>query len=598
MGEQLYIEKKDIIDFLRTEFPGHKFNIGNGFWFVHVDTNLDWRLHYEYNQGEIYFDIEGDNWRAPRNFFRSRLANDNRLTPKHGCRQDCRWTLNKKAETWEEIKDAFREINFILRPHVNAWMDVIGVSKQRSEIESDAKVSSKFQRIGNLLDLDIHIPNYQRPYVWTQKNTDQLLTDINNARINGKIKYLIGSIILHRPSRDEDVFNIVDGQQRLTTICLILRALGSNHTQPELKYNHTDSFTHIKENYNHIIQWINRNLSHQSKEEYANYLLESCCVVEIIVSDLSEAFQLFETQNRRGKELEAYNLLKAYHIRAMTESTNEEKRTCDIRWEEASTYSDRQGISYDLLHQLINENLFRIRIWTRGKDAGKFSKKELDEFKGLTFGKAETLDFAYQNLMLQQMIARNFMKVINNGLYKVKVRFEHGDPDNMDPFVTINQMIVNGMPFFDYIETYVETYKRLFIDLDSSQLADFKAFYKTNCKEYHGAWRIGDGYVRQVYKSAIILLFDRFGEVGVRALYKDLYAVVYFVRLLKNQVRYNTMMKQENGGWVFSLINNAKSMSDMLPIKIKASENKEKVINGATSFSVETIENAIKIILK
>lgn len=58
------------------------------------------------------------------------------------------------------------------------------------------------------------------------------------------------------------------------------------------------------------------------------------------------------------------------------------------------------------------------------------------------------------------------------------------------------------------------------------------------------------------------------------------------------------MMKQENGGWVFSLINNAKSMSDMLPIKIKASENKEKVINGATSFSVETIENAIKIILK
>lgn len=596
MGQQLHIEERDIRDFISIEFPGHEIQIGNGFWFVHVDTNLDWRLHYEYNQGEIHFDIEGDNWRAPRNFFRSRLANDNRLIPKHWGRQDCRWTLNKNAESWEDIKDAFREIDFILRPHVLAWRNEIAVSKQITEIESDAKVSSKFQQIRSLLELNIHIPNYQRPYVWTQKNTDQLLTDINNARINGKLKYLIGSIILHRPSRDEDLFNIVDGQQRLTTICLILRALGSNQNQPGLEYNHSDSFTHIKENYNHIIQWIDRNLSHQSKEEYANYILESCCVVEIVVSDLSEAFQLFETQNGRGKELEAYNLLKAYHLRAMTELTTDEKRACDIRWEDATIFSDRQGVSYDLLSQLINEHLFRIRVWTRGDNAGKFSKKELEEFKGLTFGKSEILDFAYQNLMLQQMIARSFMNGMKNGLYKVKERFEHGDPSNMDPFVTINQMIVNGMPFFDYIETYVEIYKRLFIDLDSSQLADFKAFYKRNCKEYQGAWRIGDGYVRQVYKSSIILMFDRLGEIGVREMYKDLYAVIYGVRLLKSQVRYNTMMKQENGGWVFSLINHAKSIADLFPIRIKAREYKEKVSNGAISFSVEIIENAIKTI--
>lgn len=175
MGQQLHIEERDIRDFISIEFPGHKIQIGNGFWFVHVDTNLDWRLHYEYNQGEIHFDIEGDNWRAPRNFFRSRLANDNRLIPKHWGRQDCRWTLNKNAESWEDIKDAFREIDFILRPHVLAWRNEIAVSKQITEIESDAKVSSKFQQIRSLLELNIHIPNYQRPYVWTQKNTDQLL---------------------------------------------------------------------------------------------------------------------------------------------------------------------------------------------------------------------------------------------------------------------------------------------------------------------------------------------------------------------------------------------------------------------------------------
>lgn len=92
MGHQLHIEEKAIRDFVSTEFPGHGVQIGNGFWFVHVDSSLDWRLHYEYNQGKIHFDIEGDNWREPRNFFRNRLANDNRLTPKHWGRQDCRWT--------------------------------------------------------------------------------------------------------------------------------------------------------------------------------------------------------------------------------------------------------------------------------------------------------------------------------------------------------------------------------------------------------------------------------------------------------------------------------------------------------------------------
>ena len=91
-------------------------------------------------------------------------------------------------------------------------------------------------------------------------------------------------------------------------------------------------------------------------------------------------------------------------------------------------------------------------------------------------------------------------------------------------------------------------------------------------------------------------MFDRFGEIGVRSMYKDLYVVIYIVRLLKNQVRYSTMMKQENGGWVFPLINQAKTLSDLYTIKIKACEYKDKVCNGAISFSVEAIENAIKTI--
>ncbi len=66
------------------------------------------------------------------------------------------------------------------------------------------------------------------------------------------------------------------------------------------------------------------------------------------VKRLSEAFQLFETQNGRGKPLEAYNRLKAYHIRAMVDAERKDKIECDVRWEDAALYSDKQKISIDL----------------------------------------------------------------------------------------------------------------------------------------------------------------------------------------------------------------------------------------------------------
>ncbi len=470
------------------------------------------------------------------------------------------------------------------------------IQKEQADSQGDMKVSSQFRCISTILSKQLAIPNYQRPYVWTQKNVEQLLSDINNARGNGKLKYLIGSIILHKPAADKEQLYIVDGQQRLTTICLILRALGYKDAMPSLMFNHSESFNHIKQNYDYIQRWCACNLSNSAREDFGKYLIDACYFVEITVTDLTEAFQLFETQNGRGKELEAYNLLKAYHIRAMGEAPQEDKHRCDIRWENAAMYADRECIRYDLLHQIINEHLYRIRQWSKGCDAGQFSKKEIDEFKGVTISKTGTLDFAYQNIILQQIITHNYLKSMNLGRFRIKERFKYGDPENMNPFASINQLIINGEPFFDYIETYVEIYKRLFIDVDSSSLADFKDFYKTNCKNYTGAYRIGDGYVRQVYKSIIMLTFDRFGEVGVNDIYKELYAIVYWLRLSKRQVRYSTMTKKENVGWLFSHIGQAKTLSDLFQIKEYANYIKDCIERETIPFSVPEIESAIKSI--
>lgn len=177
------------------------------------------------------------------------------------------------------------------------------------------------------------------------------------------------------------------------------------------------------------------------------------------------------------------------------------------------------------------------------------------------------------------------MQMMNAGLFKVKSRFEHGDPDNMSPFANINQLIINGKPFFDWVETYIEVYKRIFMQTDSSQLSNFKDFYRSFCK-YEGCQRNGDSYIREVYKSAIILIFDRFGEKGLNHLYKAVYICLYRMRLEKKQVRYATMSSNSSSGWIFAQISKAKKISDLSEIIRRASEYKQKT---QRNFEVEKV---------
>lgn len=83
----------------------------------------------------------------------------------------------------------------------------------------------------------LSIPDYQRPYKWQSKNVIELLEDISNALDESDkykdFKYRIGTIILNKhqtentydysfSEKPEDIFDIVDGQQRIISFSLIL----------------------------------------------------------------------------------------------------------------------------------------------------------------------------------------------------------------------------------------------------------------------------------------------------------------------------------------------------------------------------------------
>ena len=461
-------------------------------------------------------------------------------------------------------------------------------------------LEARIRSTHDILSQSLLIPGYQRPYRWTTANVCQLLDDIKCSQVEGKLEYRIGTIILYH--NEQGQLEIVDGQQRLTTILLLIDKVLADveiKAKSSLCYS-SNSFSAIRENHTFIGNWLSDNMKDKGIA-FADYILKNCKFMEIVVHDLSEAFQMFDTQNGRGKSLEAYNLLKAYHIRAMEQSTQEAKIQCDRDWEGATQYDATPDIqndpNVDILGQLFREQLFKSRLWCRNDDAKEFTNDDIGEFKGFTIDKNHPIDFPFQNPFLLQYLTEKFYRNVLSGAIGTKNRFECGETDKANPFVSISQPIINGQAFFEYVATYVELYKKMFIELGSYQLGEFKKFFYLHCLTYNpenqnGAWekakkrtdafrdtdylsrRTGDTYLREAYKSICFVLLDKFGERTLLKYYKNLYRLIYQIRLQNYAVKYPTAMSAPRQ--YFAIVQRAKSGADLLQFDKLAAGLKEK----------------------
>ena len=252
---------------------------------------------------------------------------------------------------------------------------------------------------------------------------------------------------------------------------------------------------------------------------------------------------MFDSQNGRGKELEAYNLLKAFHLRAIdNEKTQiditEEKIAIDRQWEEAvlmKTY----GSESPLLKYLINE-LYRIRKWSKLQRAGHFSKSKIKEFKGIQFNRQKSeLPLHNRRFLLYMYFAEKINVAKRNGV----------DDNGQNPFVSIDMDIINGKLFFLYVQTFVSAYNYIFKSEvpQESPIFKFRKDFDTYCLGYGGAHRTGDTYIREMYVAMIIALYDRFGEEYVGRWYKILYTLAYRKRLESESVFYNSIAEYPKG---------------------------------------------------
>ena len=364
---------------------------------------------------------------------------------------------------------------------------------------------AKILKIDDVLKLNLRIPDYQRPYKWTIKHVQQLLDDLLTHFRNQEQVYRIGTVVIHKYNeKDEVKLDIVDGQQRLITLSLLLHSLGSEKNLLNQPLTHSISKNNVINNYDFI-----KNYSISDKKAFKEYLLEICEIVYVELNDLDEAFQFFDSQNARGKPLESYDLLKAYHLREMRNELDEIIHQCVECWEKSAMSDDINN-----LDKIINYILFRLRRWHYQEYAEVFTSDELDIFKGVSKG----ADYPYLNGLLTGF--------------------------------QVNQTLFNGKCFFDYIKFYMGIYEQLFRK-ETGLLEQFEQIDGTNLEtglinfldNYKNSNRVGDQYLRNLFECAILLYFDKFGNNNLSEFVAKAFFWVYRIRIEKDRISFKTIEK-------------------------------------------------------
>ena len=382
------------------------------------------------------------------------------------------------------------------------------------------------------------IPPYQRPYKWHKKHILQLLDDLYENIYIGKRTYRVGTLIIH----DENgTHNIVDGQQRLTTLSLILYYLGEkDKLLQNQEYSNEISKNNLIYNYGQIKQWFGAKRLEINEEMFLNELKDKCEFVVITVYRQDEAFQLFDTQNSRGKELYPHDLLKAFHLREMDKEgyTDKEIERYVIKWEDYLLKENNP------LLDILNNHLYRIRKWIKGEPKYSFYKSDLNEFKGISLYKKTKYNYEQPLRILDKTIS--------------SISHNFGITQTY-PF-QIDMRIINGRNFFDYVFHYIELKKQL---LKGNE--EFETFYKKRCLEYWGSWRVGDVKVRNLFENICLLFVDRFGLSFLEeaVFYDGFYKNVYLLRLENKAISESSILKHNQALRFFRSIPNSCSPEEL-----------------------------------
>ena len=216
------------------------------------------------------------------------------------------------------------------------------------------------------------IPMYQRNYAWGEKEIDQLILDIqdyqkqpeqlNQGQTQGSKKYYIGTLVVFE--RSDGTYEIIDGQQRFTTLTLLaicLKRLSKEEKivldmswfnqfnldfQSRPKSSLTfqallrgDHLQHLKSSeYNaDLVQGfellqraIQKIINQGDLNSFCKYLFENVVITQVLVPKDTDLNHYFEVMNNRGEQLEKHEILKARLMSVLNQIKDEADKTSSM----------------------------------------------------------------------------------------------------------------------------------------------------------------------------------------------------------------------------------------------------------------------------
>lgn len=396
--------------------------------------------------------------------------------------------------------------------------------------------------VDQLLKMRLDIPAYQRPYKWTIRNMEELLGDISNAIVDADryrvdFKYRVGTIILHKNGK---VFDIVDGQQRIISLVLLSLYLNDKFQCNILKRSFTNkiSQTNIHTNFVFIKEWFSLK-SDEEKRKYIDALKNVLEVVVIQVNKTTEAFQLFDSQNTRGKALDPHDLLKAYHLREMRNYPYEMEHAV-IKWEAKDTKR---------IHDLFDLYLFPIWNWSRGNKSRTFTAKEIDTYKG----------------------------IVENSAYSYAKR-----AGKAMPYFQITEPFIAGNDFFEMVEHYLDLLEDVETEIRRNE--KFSEMLEICNTKTHS---VGFGYAKNLFYCALLMYYDKFHNFDEMAV-KKMFTWAFMIRVDMENLGFDTVNKyaigEENGRYtnreaIFSRIALARVHTEISNLQIKVRREPDSALN-------------------
>ena len=243
-----------------------------------------------------------------------------------------------------------------------------------------------------LFDKEVHyvIPRYQRAYAWEDKEIVQLIDDINDSTGD----YYIGSLVVAKVKDKVETYEVVDGQQRLTTLYLLLHYLFSRDRQVgevgktlsfDCRPNSNYTLTHIQDllskekpfadDEDRLEQSILNGLKAIDQKFMLGAIDEDAFVkrlkmvilYRIEVPEHTDLNRYFEIMNTRGEQLEQHDILKAQLMRYL--SNRREQEFFSRVW---NACSDMTGYVQMHFAKAEREEIFPDK-WSSNKLSGSWS---------------------------------------------------------------------------------------------------------------------------------------------------------------------------------------------------------------------------------